>query len=346
MSPAGRIPEVPERFRSQYEPFQTTRWRGWTDRALRGGDIGEWLERPDQLLDERAERWFKQGRNRLAEVLWPVAADGSPRPSLSSQPGAALLQAAPDGSNAPRTVVVKEFGAAGFAGNLRALLRPSRCARAWRQAFLLLERGFRTPRPLWIALPREEGKRGPSYLAVETAPPHTRLREALKQLRRGADEVELGDGRRIPADLLLRAVARFLRRMHDAGIWHRDFSGGNLLIPNDWRRAGRGNGPDLAGEGETTDSLPPFILIDVNRCRFFEPGALSLRQRMQDLERVSLGEGRQRAFYAAYAEADPVLENAAAVYLRHARRYRRMRESRNPIARLWRKIFTYWLRWD
>jgi len=40
-----------------------------------------------------------------------------------------------------------------------------------------------------------------------------------------------------------------------------------------------------------------------------------------------------------------VLENAA-VYLRHARRYRRMRESRNPIARLWRKIFTYWLRWD
>ena len=39
-----------------------------------------------------------------------------------------------------------------------------------------------------------------------------------------------------------------------------------------------------------------------------------------------------------------MLEAGRGRYLKRAADYRRLRETRNPAARLWRKVFTYWLR--
>lgn len=301
------LPEPPSSWRDRYRPFQSQGWTGWVDTDLADA-LSPWCDTPSRALGEDVVRWFKRGRNRLAEVALPYA---------TAQNGA------------PRTLVVKEFGARDLWGRLRAAIRPGRAQRGWRAAFELLDRGFATPRPLWIALPRRPGPH--AWLAVETAPRHVRLREALKRLRAG--EVALAGRAQAPdvtGDDFLRAFAWWARALHDAGVWHRDFSGGNVLIPADWSPA--------AGSPE------PFILLDVNRARFGSPGSLSITQRLHDLERVSLPEALRGLFYDAYSKGDVSLEGARERYLRRAASYRRLRETHRPIAKFWRKVFTYWLR--
>lgn len=298
-----------------YETINTNEWGICIDGALVNDASRPFLTTPHRFFKEALVTWFKQGRNNLAEVRWP----------RSSQDSLA---------HSPFTVVLKEYGASGPVGMLRGIFSSSpRAVRAWRQAFALLERNFKTPRPLYLALPRHE-RFGRSYLAVETAPPHIRLREILKQIKTKTETITIAEDYQIQTNEFIGILARYVRRMHDAGIWHRDFSGGNLLIPRDWRAPTYG----------ATDAIEPFVLIDVNRARLLPPGALTLSQRMQDLERISLPKGLRSSFYETYAAGNKNLAAALPLYLRSASRYRKLRDARNPVARFLRRVFTYWLR--
>ena len=301
----------PEQWRERYLPLETARWRGWIDRALWHPAAEPFIEAPERLFDEHVARWFKRGRNRLAEVRWPAPPDS-------------------DGPPPPDTVVLKGFGSRGAIGAIRVRLHPGRARRAWRKAFALLDRGLVTPRPLWLAQPRR-GAAAEAFLAVETARGCRRVRKPLKQIRAGRQEVVLDNSYSLDARTFLAELARFVRRMHDAGVQHRDLSGGNILIPHGWR----------AGQADSA----PFILVDINRAHVTASGGrLSLTRRVKDLVRVSVGAEAEEAFHAAYAAGSAELEATLASYRQWAVKYRRMRRARHPLARFWLKLTTHWLR--
>ncbi|MBN1865847.1 hypothetical protein JW916_01015 [Candidatus Sumerlaeota bacterium] len=355
MDETPTLPPVPAAFAGRYHRLLYPGWTGWIDRSLHSTASRPWLERPRDLLEQSAVRWFKRGRNLLAEVRWPEEGgtersgtgvspvsshERDAHATLESGTGVSpvFLHERDAHATAHPTVVLKEFGSLGFAGLVRNAIRPPRAVRAWDRAFALIERGFNTSRPLWLLLPVGKAVGAPSYLAVETAPPHARLREVLGQIRKGANEVDLGGGRRLEADAFLAILARYVRAMHDAGVWHRDFSGGNLLIPHTWRAA-------ESQDENVRSARDSWVLIDVNRARLTSaPDGVRPGHRIQDLERISLPADRREAFYAAYALGNAALEAAQSLYLRRARLYRRLRETHNPALRLWRKIFTYWIR--
>ncbi|HEY3377334.1 MAG TPA: lipopolysaccharide kinase InaA family protein [Armatimonadota bacterium] len=74
-------------------------------------------------------------------------------------------------------------------------------------------------------------------------------------------------------------IARDIRRMHDAGIVHNDFHGGNILVT-----------PSCGAYS--------FSYIDLNRARIHPQ--LTLQQRMNDLVRFALNEKDQQAFLQDY----------------------------------------------
>ncbi len=347
---------------ARYETLQTPDNDCLIDRELRKSIPQELLEHPHQMFEKHLVQWFKHGRNLLAEVQPPQAAPGE-------------------------SIVLKCYRSRGTVGAIRMRLRPPRARGAWDKAFALLDRELKTPRPLWLIEPKQ--KNAPGYLAVETAPPHIRLREVLKQIRKGKQIIRLTS--LTPSDeadattkiyncqatRFLQVLACFVRRMHDAGVWHRDFSGGNLLIPHTWRDAGQNqtgknetvindNSQGEVQKNNTTkenndlqeskqhnssqqqsasqESGQDFILIDVNRARLFEPGQIPDQCRIQDLERISLTNEQRATFYQFYCAGDAQLLSLQERYLKSAKCYRAWRDTKNPLLRFWKKLFGYWIR--
>ena len=119
-----------------------------------------------------------------------------------------------------RVLCVKEYRTRGWLDRLKDLLRGSRARRAWRAAMRLLAAGVEIPEPIALL---ERG--GTGFLVtrfVEHAAP-------LKQLL-----CERFGGRLCPAErdakrALIRQLARWLRRLHDLGIYHDDWSAKNIL---------------------------------------------------------------------------------------------------------------------
>ena len=72
---------------------------------------------------------------------------------------------------------------------------------------------------------------------------------------------------------------------------------------------------------------------------------MDFRKRLHDLVRISLDAPRRESFFADYAAGDKILLEGRDRYLAGAAEYRRLRETRNPLLRFWRKVFTYWLKY-
>ena len=79
----------------------------------------------------------------------------------------------------------------------------------------------------------------------------------------------------------LRAIAETTARLHEAGYWHKDYSGGNIL----W--------------GETPEGIA-VELIDLNRMRL---GAVSLERGCANFDRLEATPRQQRIMAEAYAAA-------------------------------------------
>lgn len=188
-----------------------------------------------------------------------------------------------DTAAGPLEVVVKQFRNSGLRRRLEKRWRGSKAERSWKMACAFAAAGIPTAEPLfWIETEREDG---PSFFVTS----FLEERIEARYLLRAKNDGRLGE--EFPAldwPLFLELLGRAIRRMHDAGLFHRDLSIGNVLLP-------RALSP-LA--------IDDLALIDLNRGRVLP--SLSLSQRTRDLCRLTIREPEdQRRFLAAYWGGEP-----------------------------------------
>jgi len=173
-------------------------------------------------------------------------------------------------------VVVKQFRNHGFRKALERRFRGSKAQRSWKAAWALEHAGLSTPRPL--ALVESTEKEGNSWFITALVDPGWEVRFFFRRLNGSADTTGFPE---LDSGIFLRRLGRLARKMHDAGLLHRDFSMGNILAHPD---------------GE--DGLDLYI-VDTNRMRVgVSPG---LWRRTRDICRLPVlrGEDRQ-AFLEGY----------------------------------------------
>lgn len=115
-------------------------------------------------------------------------------------------------------------------------LRRPKARRAYENALRLLRMGIATPAPVGYLLQYKGGLLAESYLVTL----ESGLKQTMYLFRDGVTE-----GR----EELIAAFGRYAARLHNAGVWHKDFSPGNILLDRDekgWH----------------------FELVDINRMRF------------------------------------------------------------------------------
>lgn len=152
-----------------------------------------------------------------------------------------VLQA-PDGT----PVVVKAFALPSLPNRLiYALFRRSKAERSYRYAQRLNRQGLGSPTPVAFGEEKKNGvwfKRS-YYVSVESTLPYTFF-NVSDGMFQGTDT----------EDKLLKAVGCFTARFHNAGMLHKDYNNGNLLL-----------GIDDKGEAHVE-------LVDLNRIRFHRVG--------------------------------------------------------------------------
>ena len=155
----------------------------------------------------------------------------------------------------------------------------TRAERADRTARYLLEHGIDTPEPVGVEVTPEE-----SVLVVRKVENAVQVRAFF--LRR--DE----PSREAPAvsatfEEVVAALGRIARRLHEAGVFYRDLTDGNVLVT----------------EG---DGGPRLWLVDLDRARI-RKGPLGTLERLRDLSRPGLNDAAgRRLLLEAYYAPEPV----------------------------------------
>lgn len=159
-----------------------------------------------------------------------------------------------------------------------------RAARSWEVAKSLAARGIDTPEPLAAGRVGDEGW----YVA--------RRLEGAEQIRRWF--LHRDDASKRPPTLpysfeeVVTALARLARRLHDGGVFFRDFTDGNILVT-------RG------------DAGPRLWLVDLDRARVGNSQVPALR-RWRDLARPGLNRPEDlKLLLSKYFEPSPVPVAAA-----------------------------------
>lgn len=130
--------------------------------------------------------------------------------------------------------------------------RPAKVYRAYRYAYRLLEQGFDTPEPVAYLMVRRCGLVGVSYF-VSIQSPYAR------------NFYEFGKGALYGREEIVAALGRYTARLHEAGIYHCDYSPGNILF-------------DCDAQGKVV-----FTLVDINRMQF---GRVSLEKGCANFARL------------------------------------------------------------
>ncbi len=168
-------------------------------------------------------------------------------------------------SSGPLAVVVKQFRNLGLRSRWSRRLKGSKATRSWRAAQAVVDAGVPTPAP--ILLIESEAIDGPSFFVSEKIPDCIEARYFFRALQEGKHRQVFPQ---VEADILIGTIGQMLRRLHDAGIWHRDVSVGNLLIV----------------PGDRASAPPTVYLIDLNRSQLDRP--LTTDRRTRDLCRLRI----------------------------------------------------------
>ena len=169
----------------------------------------------------------------------------------------------------PHPILIKRFSMARRYDQLRFHLLDSKALRSLRIAQAMLRLGVNTPRPLAVIDERSRMNRLLHSTLITEYLPH-----AFAMLRFTAVHPLWPKIRPY-----LPTIARDLRKLHDAGIQHNDFHGGNMLV------------------SESEDGYS-FSYIDLNRARIRT--SLSLAERMKDVARFALTGDDRQVFLDAY----------------------------------------------
>ena len=189
-------------------------------------------------------------------------------------------------------VAVKQFRERSLRARwLRARGR-SKAAKSFRMAEAFAAAGLSTPEPLFYA---EAVTGQPTAIFVtRLLAERIELRYLLRARNAGTERESYP---RIEAAAAIAAVARYARRMHDAGFFHRDFSIGNLLLQ----------------EGALPGEIADVAVLDLNRCR--RQHAVAATDRMRDLCRLPLERGDDRELLlSSYFSPQAVPESARRSY--------------------------------
>jgi hypothetical protein len=161
-------------------------------------------------------------------------------------------------------VVVKQFRNQGLKRRWERRRKGSKAERSWRAALAVAAAGVATPEPLvWIESRLPEG---PSFFVSRRLDDFLEARFYFRALEAGSEKVSYPH---LEPERVLAEIGRTIRRLHDAGIWHRDLSIGNVLLVGT-----RDGGPDQV------------FVIDLNRAR--AASRLTTMQRTRDLCRLRI----------------------------------------------------------
>jgi tRNA A-37 threonylcarbamoyl transferase component Bud32 len=263
------------------EPFSLPGWTGEVAAALRPLDLAAAVH---SLTDPAsALRTLHWGRNYLYLARLETA-DG------------------------PLEVVVKQFRHHRLRDRLRRRWCGSKAAKSWRIAHAMLAAGLLTPEPVMRI--ESASADGPSFYVCRYLPDVTEARYLFRAANAGEPE-------RFPeADFpaFIAELARTARRLHDAGFWHRDLSGGNVLL-----RFG-------------ADRRPAAVyLVDLNRARLGQPPRVSAR--LRDLSRLALFRREDRDLLLASYRGAPAPPLHRTLYLAFHHGFRLKNAAKNAVRR-------------
>ncbi|MDR2499330.1 MAG: tyrosine protein kinase [Tannerellaceae bacterium] len=137
----------------------------------------------------------------------------------------------------PYTINIKRFKRPHIFNRIAyTFLRKSKCERAYLHSEQIIRRGFNTPQPVACFIMTQCGLMSDSfYLSIHENYPRNMY--------------EFGQGGIAEREDIIKAFARYTAALHEARIFHRDYSPGNILF-------------------EVRDARCEFCLVDTNRMSF------------------------------------------------------------------------------
>ena len=149
-------------------------------------------------------------------------------------------------------LVIKSYGRVYLTNKIRySFFYPSKAERAYLYGLKLMEKGFHTPQPVAYVECYEDGLLINSYFISE-----------FTDFLPLSSVIKSGD------DLLIKELTQFTHHLHSQGIYHMDFSRGNILCKKE-------------------NGQYKFALIDNNRMRF---GKFSYSLRLKNFQRLGLSD--------------------------------------------------------
>lgn len=148
-------------------------------------------------------------------------------------------------------------------------IRPTKASRAYENALRLIEGGFDTPAPIAYLECFSGGLIHKTYF-VSLQCPYPRI------FKEFADASDVGDRKAV-----VEALGRYVGRLHEAGILHKDLSIGNILFEEDEKGV-------------------HFSLVDLNRMAF---RAIDMRDGCSNFQRLRGNEAFFKLLASSYAAA-------------------------------------------
>lgn len=149
-----------------------------------------------------------------------------------------------------------------------SFFRKPKGLRAFTYPVPVISAGFETPRPVAYIEERQNGLIGYSYFISE-------------QCNYGRRMYEFGDSSVADNKEIFEAFARYTASLHEAGIYHRDYSPGNILF-------------------DCVDGQWHFSIVDINRMEF---GEVSVKKGCENFARLWAQPETFRFWARIYAEA-------------------------------------------
>ncbi len=169
-----------------------------------------------------------------------------------------------------RRIVVKAFKVPNIINRIAyGFFRDSKAARSYLYSQKLIRLGIATPRPIAFVEYKTLGLLQQSYYVCEYLEESFEIRAVLR------------DAHFANREQIFKAFAAFSYQLHEAGVYHVDYSPGNVLITEE------------AGHYD-------FSIVDVNRMEFID---FDDELRMKNLSRFSASEEDTRMLATFYAEA-------------------------------------------